>query len=578
MPARSRYRMVATKTGGTEPRDHAIRELDQSNTAYTAMSLPAPLFYQPANAGHEGAMIVGGVETVLIDADTITTTGYFLDGDEDVAEIPRIAALAAEAAGMAERKMVKPSVDPTILEIGENEAGEAALTKADMSGITLVGMQAFVDANIEVFRDGAADETPEDIPVPDEDELEEIATEAEALVAAVRREGWADAPIADRDRAWDGAAAAGRLAADCGVDDEAAGAEAWNCYARGFLWHDEANAQTKGAYKLGIVDVIDGEHRIIPRAVFAVAAVLEGGRGGVDIPDADQATIRGVLDGLYARMADQFGDDALTPPWAEASARMAALVAAVAEAPPADAFARPDIPPAFDGYRIEGRRIFGNLYPVGACHLNWSDKCVTAPESPSAYALYRRYTLATDAGEIPVGRITTGLGKVGTGCACCDPERLDDHACPRRMGLVAAMAHHDRMETVADVNIGEYNGAIWLAGIVRDGLSAEAEKVLARRVWSGDWRPAGDADELVEVLALHHGEPAFATHVAHSRSRGVLIASTGPTTRPAPAAGLSAADVVRTVQGLDAARSLESALADAGRAHALAALTELERM
>lgn len=584
MPARTRYRMVATTTDGTPPRDDFTRELDQSNTAYTALSLPAPLYYQPANMGHEAAMTVGAVETVTMTPDDVTVLGYFLDGDEDEAEMPRIAALAREAVGMAKQKLVRPSVDPGVLEVGENESGEPALTKADLSGVTLVGMPAMVDAVIEIIEAAEAPEDiPADMPVPDEAEARAIADEADdegALVAAVRREGWADMPIAGRDREWDGDAAAQRLAAACDLDAEGdPGAEAWNCYAAGFLWVDDENRETRGAYKLGIVDIADGERVIVPAAVFAVASVLGGGRGGVDIPETDQATIRGVLDGLYGRMAEQFDDDALTAPWAEASARMAALVAAVAEAPPVEAFERPDIGAAFDGYRIEGRRIFGNLYPVGACHLNWSDKCVTAPESPSGYALFRRYMLTTSAGEIPVGRITTGLGKVGTGCACCDPEKLDDHACPRRMGLVAAMAHHDRMATVADVNIGEHEGAIWLSGIVRDGLDAEAERVLARRVWSGDWRPAGDADELVEVLALHHGQPAFATHVAHSRSRGVLIASTGPTTPDAPAAaGLSAADVVRTVQGLDAARGLEAALTAAGHASALATLTELERM
>lgn len=590
MPARTRYRMVATTTGGTPPRDDLTRELDQSNTAYTALSLPAPLYYQPANMGHEAAMTVGAVETVTMTSDDVTVLGYFLDGDEDEAEMPRIAALAREAVGMAKRKLVRPSVDPGVLEVGENEDGEPALTKADLSGVTLVGMQAMVDAAIDIIEpDEAAEDIPADMPAPDDAEARAIAAEADdaegegALVAAVRREGWADMPIAGRDREWDGDAAAQRLAADCDVDDEDPGEAAWNCYARGFLWHDtEAdNPNTKGAFKLGIVDIVDGERVIVPAAVFAVASVLGGGRGGVDIPETDQATIRDVLDGLYARMAEQFDDETITAPWAEAASRLSALVAAVAEAPPVEAFSRPDIGAAFDGYRIEGRRIFGNLYPVGACHLNWSDKCVTAPESPSGYTLFRRYALTTSAGEIPVGRITTGLGKVGTGCACCDPERLDDHACPRRMGLVAAMNHHDRMETVADVNIGEHEGAIWLSGIIRDGLSAEAEAVLERRVWSGDWRPAGDADELVEVLALHHGDPAFSTHVPHTRARGVLIASTGPTATTPPAS-LSAADVgplvARTVQGLDAARSLETAIDDAGRASALAALTELERL
>ena len=179
---------------------------------------------------------------------------------------------------------------------------------------------------------------------------------------------------------------------------------------------------------------------------------------------------------------------------------------------------------------------------------------------------------------MPVGRVTTGLGRIGNGCTCCDPDILDDHACPNRMGLVAAMAHHDRMPALADVVIGEDDGIIWVAGLLRANLSADEQAVLARRVWSGDWRPAGEADELVEVLALHHGKPGFAKRVKTTRTRSVLVAAAGPIEPDAPYGEDDLGGMVaRAVRGYAALNDLTATLASADQAQARAHLAELER-
>jgi hypothetical protein len=591
---RTRFEMVADD--GAAPRDALLRDLDQSNTAYTSLKLPAPVFYQPLNGDHAGGIISGRFESVTIEAGgRARAAGVFYDGEDDQREAPRIWEMAREAVHMAREGAVYPSIDPTVLAVGPNAEGEPALTVADFSGVTLVGMPAKVGTYV-TFPDDEV-EVDDDAPAPTAAEVRHMADDDDddlidavyggdegpgALIAAVRATGWDDLPLAPREREWDGAAAAQRLGADCGVDDEdaSAAADAWSCYAGGFLYADpDANAQTRGAYKMGIVDVIDGERTIVPRAVFAVAAVLGGARDGTNIPAPEQARIRTVVAALYGRMADEFDDDGLAPPWEGAESSLRALIAAVVEAPPAEAFGRPDIPPGFDGYRIEGNRIYGNLYPVGACHLNWRDQCVMAPESASGYTLFRRYSVTTDRGDIPVGRLTTGLGRLGNGCDCCDPSVIDDHACPNTKGLIAAMSHHDLMPTLADVNVGEHEGAIWVAGILRPRLPAGAGEVLSRRVWSGDWRPSGEGDELVEVLALHHGEPGFTTRVQHTRGRGVLIASTGPT--PAPPVDPEPVDVpalvARTVHALAAVQTMNTAVADAAQARARAELTRLER-
>lgn len=573
---RTQFDMVATLVGA-DPRDALTRDLDQSNTAYTALKMPAPLYYQPMNKGHDDGRLVGRIDTFTIEAGRVRATGEMFDGEDDEARAPRVAEDAREAVHMGTEGMVAPSIDPTILAVAPGEDGRMALTHADISGVTLVGMPAFVGTSITFTR-------PEAALTPTPSEVEYMLAEPDVegslagLVAAARDEGWAAMDIAPRDHAWDGDAAAQRLAALCGIDDEDADAEAWNCYRRGFLWQDtDADPRTRGAYKLGVVDVVDGAHTIIPRAVFAVASVLQGGRGGVDIPAAAQAEVRRIVDGLYKRIADAEDDD-LTPPWAEGEAALDALVAAVVEPAPAAAFAKPDTTRYDPGFRIEGRRIAGHLAALDACHLNWPGQCVTPPPSPSGYALFTRYTIATDAGELPVGRVTTGLGRIGNGCTCCDPDILDDHACPNRMGLVAAMAHHDRMPALADVVIGEDDGVIWVAGLLRPNLSAEQQYVLSRRVWSGDWRPAGEADELIEVLALHHGKPGFAKRVKTTRTRSVLVAAAGPVETPAPQGEADLGGMVaRAVRGYAALNDLTASLAVAEQAQARAHLAALER-
>src|SRR5690606_17771476 len=93
----------------------------------------------------------------------------------------------------------------------------------------------------------------------------------------------------DRDAEWDGDAAASRVlewaTTDGEVDADRLGTA--------FLYRDPgADPATLAAYKLGMADVYEGELRIVPRGVFAVASVLQGGRGGVDIPPGELDEIR----------------------------------------------------------------------------------------------------------------------------------------------------------------------------------------------------------------------------------------------------------------------------------------------
>lgn len=523
----TRFEMVITETD-TPTRDQ--RGERYVGLPWTASKLPAPVYYQPLNKGHEDGELVGEINTVSeVDGDLIGRGEFYDDPTEPGME--RIVPIAREAIAMSRRGAVAPSFDAG--EIAAENVGdpdeEPVLTSMDLWGATLVGIPAFTGTGVTILDD-------------------EVPAEDVALVAATNSGPEDSYPIAPRDHAWDGAAAAERVAAHCGVDEaEGEDGEPWACYGNAFLYRDnDADPATKAAYKLGVIDVIDGEFMVVPEAVIAVAAVLQGARGGADIPETEQAALRGIVATLYERINEATGSD-LAPPWeddeapddipadmpgeSDAAAARLALVAAVTEPVPAEAFCAPSVPSYTPGFTIEGRRIWGHITNRNACHMGWGDVCMTPPPSASGYKVAQRYSVRTSAGEKEVARFTSGLGKSGPGCPGCRYCRdvdMDDHACIS-LGFTAAVSHHDTMTTLADIAIGEDDaGNVWAAGILRTGLPAEADDILARRVWSGDWRPHGAGEELAEVLALHHAPPGFTRRVQHSRSRFALVAAAGP--------------------------------------------------
>jgi hypothetical protein len=114
---------------------------------------------------------------------------------------------------------------------------------------------------------------------------------------------FADLPLADLDREWDGAAAEKRVRAYAdaqdGPNDE---------YRRAHVWYDGDKRDNFTAYKLLIADVIDGSLTAVPRGVMAAGAVMDGSRGGIDLPPGDVDRVKSHLAKYYRKM-DR------TPPW-----------------------------------------------------------------------------------------------------------------------------------------------------------------------------------------------------------------------------------------------------------------------
>jgi len=122
--------------------------------------------------------------------------------------------------------------------------------------------------------------------------------------AAVRHEmSYDKAPV---EGEWDADAADGRLRSWAGGPEKED--VDWAKYREGFSWYDTEDSENFGAYKLPHHDIVDDRLSVIWRGVAAAAAVVQGGRGGADIPDAD-------MDAVKTHLARHYEEFDRTPPW-----------------------------------------------------------------------------------------------------------------------------------------------------------------------------------------------------------------------------------------------------------------------
>lgn len=530
------------------------------SSGVSSRQLPLPLKWQRADTeAHDNSVIIGSLERVeygtvaeaieagWIDAKCIKKSKFADDlraawgfgtvfDDINPNDMPRLAEDVMEAKHLLAQQVIGPSVDPGSCEVAiavkgsdepltdeqfdelfwgegsEDVELELLFTAYEIAAATLVGIPAF--AECRPFQ------------------LLEVA-----ITAAVRKTGWSDMPLAERDMAWDGLAAEKRVADNAGIGGDSPD---WASYAEAFLYQaDDANPETKGAYGFQIADMIDGTKRIVPRAVFAVAGVLQGARGGTTIPQADQDAMKTVVEGLYRRMADEFGDDTIVVPWAEETASLIAAVTAAAGTmtgyDPA-LFNNPNLDRLTPITVTDDGRVYGHVATHDVCHVGMPGVCTTAPVDNDGYAMFHRYQ--PEGFPVPVGRITTGRGQFRCTCRQCGG-RNDDHAC-LKLSLGGAIAHYDRLSTVAWVRAGEDTrlNAVWVAGVANPDATVDDLAALSRRKVSGDWRPAGRRTELVDVLALAREEPGFplprfriaAGQVAALTAAGVVLPTGGEDT------------------------------------------------
>lgn len=175
---------------------------------------------------------------------------------------------------------------------------------------------------------------------------------------------------------------------------------------------------------------------------------------------------------------------------------LAALIASARpdpNAPSPSVFTQPDCVRREPLHVEADRRVWGHVYGWGECHRGSpAGSCVQAPRSRTNYAHFCNTgggVLCDDGTFVPTGAITLG----------------GEHA-DKRLGIRAATRHYeDTTMAVADVVCGEDDYGIWVAGVMRPGVSDETVYALRASHVSGDWRWLAGGLEMIAVHAVNMG-------------------------------------------------------------------------
>uniref|UniRef100_A0AAU7GWQ5 Portal protein n=1 Tax=Streptomyces phage Geonosis TaxID=3158856 RepID=A0AAU7GWQ5_9CAUD len=322
------------------------------------------------------------------------------------------------------------------------------------------------------------------------------------MVASVT--GAVDLPVADRDRTWDGDAAATRVFEWAGDDAGAIG--------DAFAYRDDsADPLTKGAYKLGYADVVDGVLTIVPAGVAAALGALNGARGGVDLPEDERGPVRERLEAVRSHVIEESEDDDMDDLAASAWTAMRDLPPM-----PAEWFREPtaeELPPGGPGVNYANGRIFGWVAQAGEAHAGFAKKVTIdgLGRIDTTHFLRQRFTL-DDGSTVKTGTFTMNAGHHRDGAEC------ETSAC-----------QFDDTRTVAGVvTVGMNERGMWFSGAAAPWLSEWDRTVFMatqpsyhmRRGPSGGW-------QLRAVLAVPvpgHSSPLLASAVIE-RSQMALTAS-----------------------------------------------------
>jgi hypothetical protein len=208
-----------------------------------------------------------------------------------------------------------------------------------------------------------------------------------------------------------------------------------------------------------------------------------------------------LADGTYTEVVPDGTDDVIK-----------AITAAGSDAllfPPREWFQNPDLDKPTPIAVTSDGRIYGHIAPWGTQHTGMPG--VTAPRSPSNYAFFKTGVVVTKEGdEVPVGQVTLAGG----------------HCNDLTASAGDAVKHYDdTASAVADVNVGEDQHGIWIAGSLRPQVTPEQIRALRASAPSGDWRPINGAHELVAVCQVNHpGFPVARTLVASGKVLAIVAA------------------------------------------------------
>ena len=81
----------------------------------------------------------------------------------------------------------------------------------------------------------------------------------------------------------------------------------WEKYGSTKFYVDPKNKENFDGYKLGFVDIIDGNPKAVKNAIAAVRGALSGARGGVDIPEKDKEQIMKEVEQYEKKIEKEIG-------------------------------------------------------------------------------------------------------------------------------------------------------------------------------------------------------------------------------------------------------------------------------
>lgn len=197
--------------------------------------------------------------------------------------------------------------------------------------------------------------------------------------------------------------------------------------------------------------------------------------------------------------------DPLNPP-------LSIVASAIPDIPPHEWFQNPGLTAATPLTVDEQGRVHGHIAAWGTRHVGMQN--VQPPRSHNDYAFFKTGAIKTDrASSLPVGQITLAGG----------------HA-PLSADAGAAVKHYDDTNSaVADVNVGEDDHGIWVAGALRPGVSRSQVRALRASAPSGDWRPINGNLELVAICQVNvPGFPVARARVASGAVTALVAAGAQP--------------------------------------------------
>jgi len=358
--------------------------------------------------------------------------------------------------------------------------------------------------------------------------------------------GVVDLPVASRDREWDGDAAKDRVFEWADGDADRIG--------RAFAYRDdEADPSTKGAWKLGYADVIDGELTIVPGGVAAAIGAMNGARGGVDLPDGEREAVRARLEEVRNHVIDETEDDM--------DDLAASAWTAMKDLPPmpADWFREPteaELPPGGPGVNYANGRIFGWVAQAGEPHAGFAKRITidTLGRIDTRHFLRQRFTL-DDGTTVKAGAYTMDVGHHRDGAEC------ETSAC-----------QFDDSRTVAGVvTVGMNDRGMWFSGAAAPWLSEWDRRVFEVTQPSYHMKRGPGGWELRAVLGVPvpgHSSPLLASAVFERTQLALTAAAT-----MAEADAVVEAEEARQTTTVDVTASLADALDYERLADALVAAT-----